>query len=829
MIAENPPIFLDTETCGLHGPIVLMQFAIGDGEVVLYEPWTNTIQATIDLIDSIANHPGGVVIFNAAFDWFHLAQMRTTLELMSDKEEILQYCIDEYAYCETRARDGKCLKPVKCCDLMLIARKGEYQTTMSRKPIYIRRVPVQVAQKVANYLEDHIPLREIFFARRKIKHLPKWRIVESKDHKTGKIIPGFFDIVLAFKPSSALKVLCNDIWGEDRFGRERSTFSDVEVDKKLLPNEKGWAPFALAVGEPGRWNGAWPSVIRFHIHHWADYEPARQYAADDVTDTRNLYYYFDSPALGDDDSELACMVGAVRWSGFEVDIPGLKAYRRECLQILKRIPRDVKRVRAYLFEVMSDEEKIGPISFTTKKQILENMETWEADCPKCEGTGEIDDSTESTVGLNVTIQYGDRIERSTQTVGVRIQCPSCDGGAVPHPAAERAANVLRARAAKKEIEVLDKILEAGRFHASFVVIGTLSTRMSGSDRLNPQAIKKSGLTRSFFKLARKNEILCGGDFDSFEVTLAVAKWNDDKLVNVLQSTTECYAFSKKLGETCGGKDPDCEDCHGTNKAKVKIHALFGTFCYPDMTYEQIVKHKVKYTRSKSAFFSKIYGGNEQTMMTRLGIGLEAATKANAMFESEFPQIGVASASIFDRFCSMRQPRGLGSTVIWHEPDTFVESMFGHKRFFTLENEICRALFALANRPPPEFKNTQRVMRDVVGQRMQTVSGATQSAIYGAAFQIQAANMRAAKNHEIQSSGAEITKDVQRKIWDVQPSGFTHWLVRPMNVHDEIMAPCKKRVAEKIKWIVHEAVEKYRPAVPLIGMDWKIGLKSWGEK
>ena len=47
---------------------------------------------------------------------------------------------------------------------------------------------------------------------------------------------------------------------------------------------------------------------------------------------------------------------------------------------------------------------------------------------------------------------------------------------------------------------------------------------------------------------------------------------------------------------------------------------------------------------------------------------------------------------------MRQPGGIGSKVEWHEPADFVESMLGFRRYFTLENRICKTLFDLADDP-----------------------------------------------------------------------------------------------------------------------------------
>src|SRR5262249_20295005 len=102
-------------------------------------------------------------------------------------------------------------------------------------------------------------------------------------------------------------------------------------------------------------------------------------------------------------------------------------------------------------------------------------------------------------------------------------CEVCDGRkTVRHPASRRAQEVLDARMAEKEIELYDKLIQAGRFHASFKIIGTLSSRMAGADKLNPQGVKKTKEVRKRFPLAPDGYQLCGGDFQSFEVVLADA-------------------------------------------------------------------------------------------------------------------------------------------------------------------------------------------------------------------------------------------------------------------------------------------------------------------
>lgn len=545
----------------------------------------------------------------------------------------------------------------------------------------------------------------------------------------------FKDVVLRFAPSSALKALAVDTGLAD--ATKLLLYGDVEVDPVWRPVEKGYKPY----------NSNWDEVIEHHIAHWASNNIARQYATDDVIYTRGLYNHFGKPALDDDDSVLACMVASVRMKGFDLDIEKLKLLKTEAEKIAKRFTfiNAPHKVKLWLEEVMDKTEKL--ILESTKKIVLEELSTW-------------------------------------------------TNNNKPHPVAQRAKAILESRAAVKEVELYDKLIDAKRFHASFKVIGTLSTRMAGADDLNPQGIKRDKKVRSAFTLNNDpNYILCGGDFDSFEVCLAEAEYNDPKLREVLLS----------------GK---------------KLHGIFGTFVF-DKTYDEIINDKEIYTRSKNGVFALLYGGEAYTLKTRLGVDEEKAEEAYRNFVATYQNVGRARKAVTEQFCSMRQPNGIGTKVEWHEPADYIDSMLGFRRYFTLENKICKTLFELAEKPPKEWLklNIKVTRRD----REQTVTGAVRSALFASAFAIQAANMRAACNHRIQSTGAQITKHVQRKIWDIQPYGINDMVVQPLNIHDEIMCVTHKKYVDKVKSTVDNAVSSFKSKVPLISMEWKINLNNWGEK
>lgn len=775
-------IFFDTETCGFHGPIVLIQWAEDDGPVNMHSVWTEPISETLELIEMLCDHEGGVCAFNLAFDWFHICQTYTTLSMFTDQSVYPEDVVDQYALYEEQARDGLCLKPIKALDLMLHARKTEYQSTMGRKSIKIKRVPTALAWELIKELNERIKLKDVYFAKYKNKK-ERWVVTDILDD-FNDIIPEFKDIVLTFAPSSELKALAQDALGV----KEALFFKDIALPKTAQPAEKGFAPYAMAIGQPGKWNDAWPDYgkIRIHIHHWAYNELARQYAEADVKYLQGLYDYFNQPAIDDDDSVLACMVGAVRWKGFQIDqeaIIRLKTIAQDTMiKVRKKFNFNSPAVcRKYLEQVLDETEKLVMCidgKTTTKAVILQDLAKWTVSeiCPICGG--------------------------------LEDECLVCGGDGLIetdeiHPVAIRAQEILDARHAKKEIENYDKLLLANRFHASFNVIGAKSNRMSGADGLNPQGIKKSTIVRECFPLAFAPMVLCGGDLISCQITIADAVYKDPILHKELLS----------------GK---------------KMHGLFGVFLFPPRTYDEILATKGAtifendlYGRSKNGVFAMLFGGEEYTLMIRVGVSAEAADKASRLWKDKYKVWGREREKVFDMFCSMRQPGGIGTKVEWHEPADYIESMFQYRRYFTLENSICKVLFDLGEKPPQAWSKIK--MRVVRRDREQTASGAVRSAVFAAAFALQAANMRAAANHVIQSPEATIIKVLQRRIWDIQPPGINHWRVQPLNIHDEVMCPTIPQYIDTLSQIVSDFIEEYREFIPLLAIDWETNIGSWADK
>jgi hypothetical protein len=756
-------IFFDTETCGLHGPIVLYQYAIDDGPIILEDIWLNSIRRNLELFDELIN--SNVCGFNLAFDWFHVCQMVTTLLELKKRGCDLDCPMLEHklAYydAEPDARFGPCIKPISACDLMLHARRGPYQSTMIKDKIKIKKVHRLLSRPLADLLSEKLQLPDLLFAK-KSNPRERWKVTEV-DHE-------FDNVTLTFAPSARLKDLAVDALGLDV-----TQYKEISLGKNSYPEELGYAPWGSAVS-----GKTWKWVLDIHVEHWAYFAPARKYAEADVDLTRRLYNYFGSPDFGDDDSELACMVGAVRWSGMSLDLEKLEILRNEASSLAARAKHNFASTevcKRYLHDVLNDQEKAAITidgKESTKGVILEALAKWTDDevCDACYGAG----------------------------------CGLCiDGlikGTTLHPAAVRAREILDFRRARAREGNLDKLLQAGRFHPSVNIIGARSSRMSGADDFNPQGVNRDKRIRECFPLADRGLILCGGDFESFEISLMDAAYKDPVLREELLS----------------GK---------------KIHALFGEQFFPGRNYENILATKGKpneedlYDRSKKGVFALFYGGEGFTLANKVGIPEEIGQKAFENCCRKYHAWSAERRRIQTQFCSMKQENGIGSKITWAEPAEYIESLLGFRRYFTVENQVVRALFSTGEKPPKEWSKIQTTC--VRREKEQTVCAAMRSALFAAAFAIQAGNMRAAANHRIQSTGAGLTKNLQRRIWDLQPQGINEWLVKPLNIHDELMIPSAPSIVDKIVEVKNNFLDEYRELVPLIAIDWKNGMDSWAGK
>ena len=751
-------IFYDVESVGFNGPMTLLQYALDDGPIEIQDIWKQPVEKTLATIEWMMAHPGGVCAFNISFDHYAIQRVYNIFSMMSaeglflpDKDAWVQY--------EDEARFGPCIKPQVACDVMLWVRSTPLQALMKRKPIYVKRVPVTMAQTLAEYLTREIQFDEIYFADRRGGYA--WTVEEDPDRcvrckgckgKGTKVtIEGvsfvkdpclvkrclgkgyltgtdkFPDVVLRFGASSRLKRLGQFVLGRDTIS---------------LPTPKELHP----VNVPHNFRDlGWYFLLEDNIEFWATNEEARRYGRQDVELLRDLYHHL-KVVPGSTDSELACAVASARWRGFALDRPLLSSYRETQARAKESAPRAPRTVLKKLHSLL------GPIGATTVK-----------------------DTDKETLK--------------------RLSGVEGEVGAF-------ARSVVAARSAEKRVQIVDKLLITGRAHLDFSVFGTLTGRMAGRGKLNPQGIPKGDALRDAFILADGElSVLDGGDFEGFEVAIAAGCYGDPALTAALKS-----------GQ--------------------KFHALFGAEVY-ELPYAEIMATKdepwsggkSRYDRAKQAVFAAFYGAQLPKLATTLGLTEKETEKGYDRLFKRFPGIREEQNRTYEQFCSMRQPKGEGTQVYWTDAQDYAESLLGDRRYFVLENKICKALYGMAQALPSEFADHSKVERRP--GRIQTTRGACQTALYSCAFQIQAKTMRQAGNHRIQATGARITKELQKAIWDHQPKGIGPWKVQMLNIHDELLVAKAPEIS--LDETVSRVVESFRDLVPQIKMEWQRDLPSWGAR
>ena len=753
--------FFDSESIGFYSPTVLIQYAVGDSEPIIHNLFRETVGSTISLIeDMCANN---VIGFNLAHDWFHLSRTYGVFQELpkSKPPEILDiHDVENEAVCH----DKYCLKPNGSLDLMLYGRIHEFQATMNQKPIRIKRVPRLLAEILIKELEEKIDIPPLYFAKKEGKqnwqikdlHLDTQKEITPEDLTSLAqgasdihIDPDFVNLKLNFHPSTGLKPICKYVLNKE---------IDLIENMIKLPNpdEYSWFPSG----------GGWLNVADIHIRAWSRDERRIQYAKDDVTLTRDLFKYFGSPysSIGEYNSSLACMVGALHWKGYEID----KEEAKRQLTIQSKVAADCE----------------AEIAFNSPKKVMAYLK-------------EVCNPIEEVLIEDTKIATLQIIQKNGSDELIR-----------------RATLVLDGRHAKMKVNLLNKIIIAGRLYVTFKVTGTKSNRMSGGSMeeggsstktgsINPQGIGK-GEMRKAFLLAPPDMSLDNGDFSGYEVAIFQAVSKDENLKKVL-----------------------LED--------KSLHGIWGSIMY-EMTYEDVVatddiamnEPDGYYARAKSSLFAWFFDAMPFKIGQVLNLPEENVVKGINLFGDEFPGVAIEREKVYEAFSAMSQPEPFGA-IYWKEPDEYIESFLGFKRYFKLEFSIIRALYELANNPTEGMKSVGHLIKVKRRDRLQSGSGALQSATFGAAFSLQSAIIRAAMNHKIQSPGGEMNKILQDRIWGLQPKGINKWIVMPYNVHDEIECPVARQAQQKLKQIISDFIEEYKKYVPLLKMEWKQNCKSWGEK
>lgn len=351
--------------------------------------------------------------------------------------------------------------------------------------------------------------------------------------------------------------------------------------------------------------------------------------------------------------------------------------------------------------------------------------------------------------------------------------------------------ILALRKADMRHRITERLLDVGRLYCRFNVSGTSTNRMSGGDNstrvkrdsINPQGIGRGEL-RKMFLFADEGKKLSLGDFDSFEVSIFAGIVDDPKLNEDLQS----------------GK---------------KFHALWGALLY-EKTYEEVVKDKILYNKSKTSFFALLYGAFEDKVSDVTGVPVEQICKAIVQFRLLYPNIKKHEERVREDFTCIK------NWNFYPVKKEYAETILGFRRYFKFDYSIIQRLLSFY----PEFDDRIKIKRRA---KEQSLALSFNSAKFGTINSIQQGIIRQIGNFLIQSVGGELTKDLQLALYDFQPTGINRNHVSVFNVHDELICVHDDILSDKIASRVKEFILENRKHVPLLDMGWQEQVSNWGDK
>ncbi len=789
--------YLDVETCGFVGPVVLIQYKERSKPTILYSVWHHPVKETLALLESLMREH--LVIYNATFEAFHLNKLYNLFRLIKNPENTPN--ISEVAELEQQAWDGLCLKPNNVTDIMLLLKETHFQYLNPRKAITINRIPKQMVEFVTQQLTK-LDLNPLLFNELQCN----WQAT-AKDE-------GFVNLKLIFKPSLKLKSIVHYLFNIDTIG--------FNIPRSKNPDEQcQFSPKAKGLYRP--WGHNWPQFIKYHIRWWNS--QGKEYAEQDVLLLEILDSWLRGEISGKSipeskidfsnldhlNSKLAWAVGACRQRGYAINIKKID----EALESMKEYnvphtsPMECLR---YLHKDCPDE--LRPLLTNTNKKTLTSISRnfgWKP-CPDCSDPDTTDDSPKEEVSNQVNTKETNPTNPTNSTNSTDI-CPTCGGAKeIPTEIGKKVEAIIQAREQDHTKLILQRLKAAGRYHPDFNIIGTFSNRMSGAGGINPQGINRT--IRDIFTLIDEGWTLSGGDFQSQELCIAAEIYQDKQLSDDIRSGFDIHAncaknlFPEFLCELCEGTGkimgevcPECHDC-GIIPAKT-------------------VTKSQRHVGKNGMVFPILYGAIEESIHHNTNIPLPVVKAAFKQFYERYQGAARFRENINERLGALTQEKGIGSKIYWKDPQPYIESLFKYRRHFDVEQHIIKFLFNLARNVP---ENDEVIIRT---NREQTVRGATSSALYASCFAIQQRTIRAGANHVIQATGAQCTKILQGNIWELQPPGVNPWKVQPFNVHDEVIVPTT--IPNQVAQVVKETISKLQEHIPLLKIDWKESMKDWSEK
>ncbi len=286
------------------------------------------------------------------------------------------------------------------------------------------------------------------------------------------------------------------------------------------------------------------------------------------------------------------------------------------------------------------------------------------------------------------------------------------------------------------------LLGNGRFYPDFRVLGTITDRMAGTSGFNCQGVSKDAKIRSVIKTT------CSGDFDALEVIIAAHLYQDENLLREIRNGEDPHTNTvSRIFEQFRGRKL-------TELMKIK-----GDKSHPE--YADFSKCR---NDSKGIFFGVLYGSEPMKQGEQLRTTPEKAEKImEEHFFAHYPSLKKSREDLQRAYCTADFDTWRKDSI--DKMKRYTENLYGDRRWIDFEVNVASWFWKNADKyanliPRSEKRRVIRMQAKGPQEIRQTV----RSACLGATSKIQKSVSRQLGNYPIQSTGARLTKELMCEIW-----------------------------------------------------------------
>ena len=322
-------IFVDTETVGLAGPCMLIQYAEGTNGEIKYIKAQQELDKVKEFETLIDDPNITVCAYNAPFD---IAVLYRTFTNRTERLKCNVLCLQNHA---------KLKHPLG---------KFTFQRTGERAIASLKRIPAEIAEDISDYITKQLQ-----------KQVPKEVTVKGSIHKCtdkkNKLLPQFKNLSFSITANFRLKTLMKyyghevqqieDVWPIPKKGTEKT--HDPSFQKEAHEEVMKQCTAILNYDDPRAEN------------FW-------KYATDDVKYIQELYLKLGSPEPDYNDS-VSHIVGFTYHYGFELDTDILNKMKKDCEEFMKECEN-------MPFNINSSVQKLAYFKEKHPKMSLKNCDKY---------------------------------------------------------------------------------------------------------------------------------------------------------------------------------------------------------------------------------------------------------------------------------------------------------------------------------------------------------------------------------------------------------------------------------------------------------------------